>query len=63
MSGQNFRTSEIDRLGERLRKAVTDDDRRTLDAFRLSFQLLRDTLAAVKMIYTSVLAKMKSLVD
>ncbi len=37
MSGQNFRTSEIDRLGERLRKAVRDDGRRTLDAFRLSF--------------------------
>ena len=37
MSGQNFRTSEIDRFGERLRKAVADDDRRTLDAFRLSF--------------------------
>lgn len=63
MSGQNFRTSEIDRLGERLRKAVTDDDRRTLDAFRLSFHLLRDTLAAAKMVHTSVLAKMKSLVD
>ena len=37
MSGQTFRNSEIDRLGERLRKAVADDDRRTLDAFRRSF--------------------------
>jgi putative GTP pyrophosphokinase len=37
MSGQTFRYSEIDRLRERLRKAVRDDDRRTLDAFRLSF--------------------------